>query len=329
MTDLISIIVPVYNVENLVEKTLQSICTQTYKNLQILLINDGSTDGSLAICKDWEQKDSRIRVYTQQNSGVAAARNRGMELAEGKYLMFVDADDWIEPKMLETLHELAETYHADVAGCRLQEETPEKQRNTELSVNYENAEKKIAHYNTKAESGLALLQVWGVFCKLYRKELVNEIRFKQYKVAEDLLFNTTVICSDGFQSVVTTDYPFYHYVIYPGSAMKQSFQKKYLDAMQVEAQCYEKLSAISEKYTDINLIGCSVSRVFEKYAVLSKEEKKLHKEEFAYCKKFAKEHKKALLKTSDRHRKLSGWVKVYVPDLYVWILGLRKRGEET
>ena len=269
MTDLISIIVPVYNVENLVEKTLHSICTQTYKNLQILLINAGSTDGSLAICKDWEQKDSRIRVYTQQNSGVAAARNRGMELAEGKYLMFVDADDWIEPKMLETLHELAETYHADVAGCRLQEETPEKQRNTELSVNYENAEKKIAHYNTKAESGLALLLVWGVFCKLYRKELVNEIRFEQYKVAEDLLFNTTVICSDGFQSVVTTDYPFYHYVIYPGSAMKQSFQKKYLDSMQVEAQCYEKLSAISEKYTDINLIGCSVIRVFEKYAVLS------------------------------------------------------------
>jgi glycosyltransferase involved in cell wall biosynthesis len=336
MTDLLTIIVPVYNVEHYLEKSIQSICGQTYGNLQILLIDDGSTDGSLTICKEWEQRDARVKVYTQKNAGVAKTRNRGLALAEGKYVMFVDADDWIEADMLRTMYDLAEENHADAATCMLREVTPEdSDRLFEENHSGEAVEpkpcnvRKTAAYHTREESGLALLSVWGPVCKLYKTDIVSGIRFKEYKVAEDLLFNTDVICSEAFQCVVTIAYPFYHYVIYPGSAMQQSFQQKYLEAMKVEALCYEKLTAISPKYADINLIGCSVSRVFEKYAQLSKAGKKEHREDFRYCKRFAKAHKKALLTTTDRHRRISGWVKVYVPDLYVWILGIRKRREES
>jgi hypothetical protein len=102
-----------------------------------------------------------------------------------------------------------------------------------------------------------------------------------------------------------------------------------MEAMKVEELCYEKLTAISPRFADINLIGCSVSRVFEKYAALSRKEKKKYRADFRYCKRFAKQHKQALLGTTNRHRKLSGWVKIYVPDLYVWILGIRKRREAS
>lgn len=115
--------------------------------------------------------------------------------------------------------------------------------------------------------------MWGPVCKLYRKDLIENIQFEEYKVAEDLLFNTNVVCSEKFERASLIQYPFYHYMIYAGSAMKQEFQDKYLEAMRVEELCYEKLTKISPEFADINLIGCSVSRVFEKYAALSQRRK--------------------------------------------------------
>lgn len=328
MNDLITVIIPVYNVEKYINSTLESICGQTYQNLQILLINDGSTDRSFEKCQEWEKKDSRIKAYTQENQGVAKTRNRGIRLAEGKYVMFLDADDWVEPHMLEILYDLAEADEANVACCLLREETTQETESSqeEEKKNIDFNKYRIIHGKNKTESGLALLAVWGPVCKLYRRDLIKDICFEEYKVAEDLLFNTNVICSEKFEKATLIEYPFYHYMIYQGSAMKQEFQEKYLDAMKVEELCYRKLTEISPEFAEINLIGCSVSRVFEKYAELSPEKKKQYKKEFRVCKKFAKEHKKELLQTKNRHRKISGWLKVYVPDLYLWTLSQRLRG---
>lgn len=326
MTDIITIVIPVYNVEAYIDKTLKSVCGQTYEKLQIILIDDGSTDKSLAICEAWEKRDGRIQIYHQENKGVASARNRGIESAQGKYLMFIDADDWIEPDMLEVLYHMAENDQADVSCCMLREEAALDTEQTGSVTASKKNSSKMTHGKDKIESGLILLSVWGPVCKLYRMDLIRDIRFEEYKVAEDLLFNTNVICSEKFEKATLIHYPFYHYVIYNGSAMKQGFQEKYIDAMSVEEICYNRLTAISEKFGDINLIGCSVSRVFEKYAALSLKEKKKYRNEFRYCKKFAKRQKRALLCTTDRHRKISGWLKVYVPDLYMWILTLRLRG---
>lgn len=324
--DKISIIVPVYNAENYIEQCLESLCGQTYENIEVLLIDDGSSDESLVKCQEWAKKDGRVKVYHQENAGASAARNKGIELATGKYLMFVDGDDWIEADTLEILYCQAEKYQADAACCVLQEETPEETENAKRasSTSQKLAEleeqNKIRFYDKKDESGLVLLSVWGPVCKLYRRDVVGDCRFEDYKVAEDLLFNTNVICSDRFQKAVLVEYPFYHYIIYPGSTMKQKFQKKYLTAMEVEKQCYDKLTAVSSKFADINLIGCSVSRVFEKYAQLSKEDRKKYKADFAYCKKFAKLHRKQLLGSDNKHRKISGALKVYIPDIYLWLL---------
>ena len=115
--------------------------------------------------------------------------------------------------------------------------------------------------------------MWGLRCKLYRKDLIENIQFEEYKVAEDLLFNTNVVCSEKFERASLIQYPFYHYMIYAGSAMKQEFQDKYLEAMRVEELCYEKLTKISPEFADINLIGCSVRWYLKNMPIVSREEK--------------------------------------------------------
>ncbi|NCB34327.1 MAG: glycosyltransferase, partial [Erysipelotrichia bacterium] len=109
----ISVIVPVYNVENWLEECLNSIAAQTFSGYQVLLVNDGSTDGSLKILKQWETKDSRFKVITRENGGLSAARNTGLVLSENKYVVFVDSDDVIAPDYLKHLYEAAVNSQAD------------------------------------------------------------------------------------------------------------------------------------------------------------------------------------------------------------------------
>ena len=324
----ITIIIPVYNAEAYIDDSLKSVCQQNYENLEILLIDDGSKDASLAKCKEWEKKDARVKVFHQENSGVSATRNRGLELATGEYLMFMDSDDWIDKNMIDVLYKEVKKHQADAACCVLQL-AKEGEADLARVISEEELTGKVTVGNNQEESGLLLLKVWGPVCKLYRKDVVKSCNFENYQVAEDLLFNTNVICSGNLKKVVFVDWPFYHYVIYEGSTMKQAFQPKYLIAMEVEKECYEKLVPISERFADINLLGCSISRVFEKYAQLSKVERKKYKKEFEYCKKFAKDHRKQLLYGNDMHRKISGALKVYAPDIYLQLLICRyHKGEK-
>ena len=115
--DLISVIVPIYNASKSLDECISSVCSQAYKNFELILIDDGSTDSSLEICRKYQQTDNRITVIHQANAGVSAARNAGLALAKGKYFCFVDADDEIEPSMLEKLHEVAVDSHSELCIC--------------------------------------------------------------------------------------------------------------------------------------------------------------------------------------------------------------------
>ena len=115
---LISVIVPVYNSEKYVNRCIDSILNQTYENLEVILIDDGSSDGSLKICESWAEKDNRIKILKQKNSGVSSARNLGIENASGDYVAFVDNDDWLRPEMYETMLSLAEKEKSDVTVCK-------------------------------------------------------------------------------------------------------------------------------------------------------------------------------------------------------------------
>lgn len=116
-TPLVSIIVPVYQVKEYISECVESLLAQTYTNLEILLVDDGSTDGSGEICDEYAVKDSRVRVVHQGNCGPSAARNIGLDLAKGNYVAFVDSDDIVLPDFVKTLYELAEKYRVDIAAC--------------------------------------------------------------------------------------------------------------------------------------------------------------------------------------------------------------------
>lgn len=114
---LVSVIVPIYNVESYLRRCLDSICCQTYKNLQILLIDDGSPDSCGAICDEYTVKDSRVMAIHQENEGLSGARNNGLLFAEGEYVAFVDSDDWLHPEMYETLMRMIVSHDLDMARC--------------------------------------------------------------------------------------------------------------------------------------------------------------------------------------------------------------------
>lgn len=324
--DKVSIIIPVYNAEKYIDRSLKSICGQTYDNMQIILVDDGSTDNSLKICRKWAEQDKRVLVHHQENAGVSEARNKGLELAIGDFVMFVDADDWIAADMVQTLYDLAVKHGADVSTCNYIE-IPEgkEQLAIEQEAKERGAEANIQVAAEKVEAGLQLLLPWAVYCKLYRRELLEKIYFKKYKIAEDLLFNTEVICDTALQRVVTIDRKMYYYFIHNNSAIRQGYQRKYLEGVQVEEHCYDRLIQLSPKFGDINIVGCSISMFFERMAELTWKERRAVIEDFRWCKKSAKQYKNALLNTTSRHRKISGALKVYVPDLYLWTLILRKR----
>lgn len=115
MNDLISVIVPIYNVQDYLDKCINSIINQTYTNLEVILVNDGSTDDSEKICLNYMKNDGRIKYYKKINGGLADARNFGLEHATGKYIAFVDSDDYIEVAMFERMHDNITEYNADIA----------------------------------------------------------------------------------------------------------------------------------------------------------------------------------------------------------------------
>lgn len=115
---MVSIIVPIYNTEKYLSKCLESICNQTYSDIEVIMINDGSTDESKNVANNYVEKDGRFHLYSQDNAGVSAARNMGLERTKGEYVLFVDSDDWIEPQMIEKLVHNLNEYNADISCCQ-------------------------------------------------------------------------------------------------------------------------------------------------------------------------------------------------------------------
>ncbi len=207
---LISIIVPVYQVEKYLEKCINSIITQTYKNLEIILIDDGSTDKSPSFCDHFQAKDSRIKVLHQENGGLSYARNVGLKIATGDFIGFVDSDDWIEPNMYEVLMSALQETGADIAVCNRQYEFNDSES---IPIHMKSAKKKLY----SAEEALRRLIIGdkiihnAVWEKLYRRTIISDIKFPIGKIFEDSLWTTLVI--GNAKLIICIDYPLYHYFI--------------------------------------------------------------------------------------------------------------------
>ncbi|MGD6889795.1 glycosyltransferase [Bacillus mobilis] len=226
---LISLIVPIYNVEGFLPRCLDSIIKQEYQNLEIVLVNDGSTDRSGRICDQYAEKDERFIVFHKDNGGVSSARNVGLNKANGNYIGFVDPDDWIEPNMISKLYELIIQYKAEIAMCGYVKEDVNGlplSKPIELSTEILNKEEILnSILNPSGFRGFLCNKLFSV--DLFQKKQIyldEEIHF-----CEDLLFCCQAILNA--KQVVYDSTPYYHYIIHDSNASKSNFSLKKLTAL--------------------------------------------------------------------------------------------------
>lgn len=211
MTPLISIIVPVYKVEPYLRKCVDSILAQTYTNIEVILVDDGSPDGCPAICDEYAAKDRRVVVIHQRNAGVSVARNAGLDAAKGEYIAFVDSDDWIEPDMYEVLYQVIRASGADMAESSywVGDSNPVK-GGASRHVVYSSREAVIRILQGHGE----MLHVWG---KLFARELIEGMRFSaSHTLTQDGHFAIQAIVRSC--KIACLDCPCYHYLVRDDSA---------------------------------------------------------------------------------------------------------------
>lgn len=231
--DLISIIVPIYNTEKYLKKCLDSIINQTYKQIEILLIDDGSTDGCGKICDEYSKKDDRIIVIHKKNGGLSDARNIGLDNAKGRYISFVDSDDYIDKNMIYSLYYDCIDNKCQMASSNkiLELENEKKFYLKEINkseiINTENALKNL------------LLNDPSVVNKLFDRKLFDGIRFVKGKLYEDIL--TTPLLIEQSEKIFLDKRYFYHYIQHDDSLVHNSFSKKKMDYMYNAKELYNHI----------------------------------------------------------------------------------------
>lgn len=221
MDELISVIVPVYNVKNYLKQCVQSIVGQTYKNLEIILIDDGSTDGSGELCDILKKTDERIKVIHEENSGLSEARNTGLNAARGKYIGFVDSDDYIEPNMYDILIKLCKKNKTSVACARYryfgignEPELPKANGLTKVM----SGDEFLLNILNGSRSGFSTYSVWD---RIYRWDIIRDLKFPKGKCYEDIVFTTKAVLKAKRVAYINRE--LYNYRLRNGSI---SYKKK-------------------------------------------------------------------------------------------------------
>lgn len=244
--EIISVIVPIYNVASYLPACLDSIIHQSYQDLEIILVNDGSTDDSLTICRQYQQRDKRIRIISQKNGGVSAARNTGIEAANGLYITFVDPDDWLSTTTaLETLYNLLQQKHVDIAIGSFNIFNDEEsayylyEHSQQISIYPVKQWLRFAYSDEITSQCVSTL--WG---KLFKKDLFEHLRFPVGKIDEDDLCNWQLYLLT--KSVVFLDEALYIY---------RNNRSSSITAVANPAQLFS-LPAIEQRITMNRIIGC-------------------------------------------------------------------------
>ena len=225
---LISIIVPVYNIEKYVGNCLESICRQTYTNLEIIVVNDGSTDSSEDIIRQWQKKDKRIVVVNQQNQGVSAARNTGLDYANGDYIGFVDSDDYIHPNMYTEMYQLARKSDCTMVMCAYSAVNPDGEFMVQKIAD---PESQIYSEESFLDSMLDNIRNHQTFVcswnKLYKKNLFDDLRYPVGKLHEDNWIIHILVYKA--ERIAFTDHVLYYYRQSSNSIMRSGFSIKRFD----------------------------------------------------------------------------------------------------
>ena len=245
----ISVIIPVYKVEKYLKRCVESVVNQTYKNIEIILVNDGSPDKCGEICDKYARIDSRIKVIHKENGGLSSARNAGLDIASGDYIMFVDSDDWISEVSLEKLYDYIEADY-DIINFKF---SFVKENSKELIETHNNIKDSykcdLITYIDKLFSGELNFFIWN---KLYKKNLFDEVRFPEGRNYEDLA--TIYKLYFNAKSIIVTDYTLYYYWLgNSNSITSNSTVKNMRDYLLSTKEIYK----VNKNYLQINKIDFS------------------------------------------------------------------------
>lgn len=250
-----SIIIPIYNVKNYMKKCVDSVINQTEKDIEIILVDDGSTDGSELLCDEFSRKDSRITVIHKKNGGLSSARNAGVQIAKSDYILFVDGDDYILRNTVQRLVEIVTLYPADV----VQFEYIEVEENDKTSIDEKKENIQINRADTSRALFDNLYRKGGVYAsgctKLICKKLLQRIPFASLQHEDEMW------CTMAFSlpiSITYTNETFYCYVMRPNSIIHSSFNHKSLDIYKVIYRRIETLKELSLEH----LLPFEYSRLF-------------------------------------------------------------------
>lgn len=252
---MISIIVPVYNVEKYVRKCLDSVVGQTYEDLEILIVDDGSIDGSGAICDEYATLDERIKVFHTGNRGLSAARNLGLDNAHGEWIGFVDSDDWIEPDMYEFLLKRAKETGVDIVECGVSRDYPRKSIKCRANNSILSGK----------DAEIALIKDYirtSVWNKIYRNFLFDNIRFPEGRDFEDILTTHKILSNRTITGVEGLSY---HYTQRNSSISQNHDIKNLIDYWTAHKQRFEDLKGIVDEASLLQCCASAIGRVWVWY----------------------------------------------------------------
>lgn len=224
MEEKISVIVPVYNIAGYVDKCISSLVAQTYENLEILLVDDGSTDESGRICDAWATKDARITVFHKENGGLSDARNYALDRMNGEWIGFVDGDDWVHPHMFALLLGAARANDAQMASCSYTRENPEEFRRMLLAE--EIPVRTVSGLEALNDLRITNVMAWN---KLYRRSLFENLRYPKGRCHEDEFLAHYLL--DRCEKIAVVDCPLYFYENRGGSIMRTMSKERLGDVL--------------------------------------------------------------------------------------------------
>lgn len=225
MSETITVIIPVYNAEKYLDECINSVCEQTYKHLQIIIVNDGSTDSSGDVCERYATRDSRILLINKTNGGQASARNVALNKIKGDYICFLDSDDVMKNDMLEKLYALHKKTESDIVVCGFQKFEKQVQVNGSNSVLEKTYTTEEALLDICMDKYLKTY-VWN---KFFVKSLLLNARFQEGRVFEDTALVADIMCQA--RKIVYTSEKLYYYRIREGSTVRQYSEKRYYDEL--------------------------------------------------------------------------------------------------
>lgn len=308
---MISVIVPVYKVEKYLEKCVNSIRSQSYSDLEIILVDDGSPDNCGKICDEMALNDQRIRVIHQKNQGLAAARNAGLAIAQGKYVAFVDSDDTIENGTYLLLYNMIEHYDTDIAICECR-----KVKESEVleQVEYSKYENRVLDNNKLWE--LVFGQLNNSSCnKLYKRSLIGDLQFPQKVVhGEDLLFNIEYLakCNIG----VYNEAPVYNYLSRNNSITRSSFNENVF----FEIVAKDKAKDLVKKYMPVQMskaeLFCFRARMNVLRSVYAADKELRYQDKIDEIKRYIKQQYRNVKRSLKKKEKIEYKLFFSLPSLY-------------